>query len=62
MRLRDAVLAHLWVDAPMPPDYLELYLARDVYHTWPLPPMSVVGRHLVCLSAESQVKQRGSKT
>jgi hypothetical protein len=41
----------------MPPEYLELYLARDVYHTWPLPPPMVVAKHLTCLSAESEVKK-----
>lgn len=42
----------------MPPEYLELILARDVYHTWPLPPSSVVARHLVVIAAEGTVKER----
>ena len=58
MTLREAVIANLWVEAPMPPEYLELILARDVYHTWPLPPSSVVARHLVVIAAEGTVKER----
>jgi hypothetical protein len=58
MTLRERVIAHLWVEGPVPAEYLELTLARDVYHTWPLPPSSVVARHLTCLSAEGEVRKR----
>ena len=50
--------AHLWVDAPMPPEYVELYLIREVYHAWPLPDPLTVGRHLVMLAAESEVRRK----
>lgn len=52
------MLAHLWVDGPMPYEYAELWLVRDVYHVWPLPDPMIVARHLVCLSAESEVRRR----
>lgn len=47
----------------MPPEMIELWLARDVYHTWPLPDAMTVARHLVILGAEAEVKRRehGSK-
>ena len=42
----------------MPAEYVELYLARDVYHTWPLPDALTVGRHLVILAAEAEVRNK----
>lgn len=42
----------------MPPEMIELWLARDVYHTWPLPDPLTVARHITVLSAESEVRRR----
>lgn len=50
--------AHLWVGDAMPPEMLELWLARDVYHTWPLPDAMTVARHLTIIGAEQEVARR----
>ena len=57
------MLVHLWTDGPMPGDYLELVLCRDVYHCPPqqLPPVSQILRHLVCLDVEAKVREMRSK-
>jgi len=52
------VKSHLWIGDDMPPEMIELWLARDVYHTWPLPDAMTVARHLVILGAEAEVKRR----
>jgi len=62
------VLGHLWTKEPIPLEYLELTLCRDVYHCPPsqLPPWHKIKRHLICMDAEAQVrtiesKRKGSK-
>jgi len=37
---------------------LTLYLARDVYRTWPLPDAMTVAKHLTVLSAEAEVREK----
>ena len=59
-----AVVTHLTLgDRPMPIEYLELILCRDVYHCTPneldAQDMERVGAHLVCLRAEAKCKNRG---
>jgi hypothetical protein len=53
--------AHLAAGWPMPPEYLELVLCRDVYHCPPaqLPDARTVNRHLTCLGIEARLKRRG---
>lgn len=58
-----AVMEHLWTDGPMPYEYLELILCRDVYHCPPsqLPPWHKVRRHLAMMEVEAQVEKLRSK-
>jgi hypothetical protein len=54
-----AVTAHLWAGAPLPLEYLQLILCRDVYHCPPaqLPPLRTIMRHVACMDAEAQVRR-----
>lgn len=68
MSLRDRLTAHLWVGGqPLPPEYLNLILCRDVYHCRPSElrqeRLTDVLPHLTCLHVENRVHsaRSGSK-
>lgn len=52
------MFANLLTDGPMPDEYLELILCRDVYHCTPVAlaevPYDIVRDHLTVLSAEGR--------
>lgn len=55
-----AILAHLATGKPAPREYVELVLCRDVYHCTPLElaqiPLETVEAHLICIAAETKVR------
>jgi hypothetical protein len=55
------MLAYLKTDGPMPGEYLELMLCRDVYHCTPMElanvPLTTIMRHLTCLRQEARIRR-----
>ena len=58
------MLEHLWTSGPMPLEYLELVLCRDVYHCPPaqLPPWHRIKKHLIMMEVEAQVQKARSQS
>lgn len=53
-------MSHLWAGAPLPVEYLQLVLCRDIYHCPPsmLPDWVTIRRAMAMIDAEQKVAQR----
>ena len=58
-----ALRAHLGTKAPMPIEYLELVLCRDIYHCTPanLPDWQTISEHLALMAIEAEVNEHKAK-
>ena len=65
-KLRNDVIAALWTNSAMPPEYIDLVLCRDVFHCTPsaLQQENAVDilNALACLEAENKVRKAQEKT